>query len=630
MRKMQKWVALLLAGGMLAGCSNGAASTEAAKSEKETTKAVEITLPAVDNELTMDVDGEIDKDKVLTTFISSNSTEAFNGNPYDSAAGFDWTIRPLLYDYLAYYSPLAEGEQYKLSLVEEYNYENQILTFKLLDGLKWSDGSVLDAEDVMTYLYCQVGRSTMWTRIDSIEKVDDLTVKVDFSTESPLNIVLVLKSPIDTPNEIYGEWAASYKDVADSMRKYDEGQKKYSYTEDGNAKLAVINEELLAYKPDIKEAVTSGPYVIKNNNTSEIIFEQNPHYRKEQKISTIRGLRGGDSQAFATALLGGEFTVENGGVNVDMGATIDEQYKDSLRKVYIPEMSQIGYTLNTNVYPLDQLEVRQAISMALQREVLASIAEPGSFTGNTYNAGLLPSMYDTYTDDEFLGTLKDYNYNVEEATKLLESIGWKKEGNMWVDPNGESPKITITTIGSWPTFMMTGEAMGQMLTEFGFNIEFKPLEVGVWSETGKSDDKMIHCCFVGGASTYAHPWESFNNLFVSNGANGWQKFEAGEDRIFTTSDGTEHNVTKMLDELYSATDEAEIERLTRELMVIANDLCGYISVVEKTVPLRIYDPSLHLTETEMNTMQTNGTYFGNLNDILAKMLLDDELYFVKE
>ena len=95
------------------------------------------------------------------------------------------------------------------------------------------------------------------------------------------------------------------------------------------------------------------------------------------------------------------------------------------------------------------------------------------------------------------------------------------------------------------------------------------------------------------------------------------------------SSDLEYNVTKMLSQLFSTSDETEVQDLTQQLMTLSNHLCGYISVLEKTAPYRIYDPKLSLADTELNTIQQNFTYYGNINNIIAKMLLDDEIYFVK-
>lgn len=628
MKITKRVLALLLAAMMTVGMLAGCASQESEAQAPEET-AVQPNLAGVDNDLTMEAEGEVDTSKVLTTLIDCDATPAFNGNPYDETAGINWSIQPFMYDYLAFFSPMPE-RTFKNSLMESYTYEDLVMTIKLLPDLKWSDGSALNADDVLTNFYCDLTATTLWNYMEKIEKVDDLTIRMTFCQDSPLLLNLVVRNPIRTPDEIYGKWAEQYKDVAENMRVYDEESKTMKFTDEGNEKNAAIKQDLLSFKPAPDEVVCSGPYVIDKYNTSEILFKANPEYRQEMLIPTIRGLRPGDSQAFATALLGNEYTIENGGLNLDMSAQIDAKYADTMRKIFVPELSQIGYTMNVQAYPLDKPEVRKAISMAIDRNSLLAVAEPGSFSGSLQNSGLLPSLEGTYADQSFVDTLTKYEYNPDEAAKLLESIGWTKQGNMWVDEKGESPVISIATISSWPSFMMTGEAMSQMLADFGFNIDFKPMEFGLWNDFTRADEKMICCTFVAQAPTYAHPWECFNDLFVANTRTGWEKLEPGQDRIFTDPvDGKEYNVTEMLRKMFTTYDDAELKDLTQQLMKLSNDLCGFISVLEKGAPVRIYDPKLHLSEAEMNALQTSYYYFGDLNVMLAKMLHDNQIYFTK-
>lgn len=587
----------------------------------------ETILPGVKNDLSMVVSGEVDTSKTLTTLIDVDASPAFNGNPYD-VAGINWSLSPLVYDYLAFYTPFPE-RTFKTSLLESYDFTDKVLTMKLLPDLKWSDGSVLNADDLMTQYYCAVGRSTLWSYIETIEKVDDLTIRITYCTESSLILNVSLYLAIMTPDEIYGGFAEKYKAIAETGRTFNEATNMYKFTEEGINQLTAANEELLSYKPAPNEAIFSGQYIIDKYNSSEILFTVNENYRKVPLISSIRGLRPGDSQSFATAIQAGEYTVENGGLNVDMSAQIDKKYADTMRKIYVPEMSSIGFTMNVNVYPLSIPEVRKAISYATDRNTLIAIAEPGSFLGDTKNSPLLPSLQDTYTKEGFTDTLTDYDYDTAKAEELLNGIGWKKENGKWVDDKGDTPVISIATISSWPSFMMTSEAMYSMLTDFGFTIDFKPMDFGVWNDWTKTDEKMISCVFLAGADSYAHPWETYSSLFTNVRA-GWPKVEPGNDIIMTApTSGKEYNVTNMLNELFNATDPETTKCITEQFMVLANDLSAYMPVIEKASPLRIYDPKLSMADAELNTVQKSYYYYSNINTMLAKLIKDDMIFFVK-
>ena len=231
--------------GLLAGCGGNDDTQTGSPSQSGDTQQVSPNLDSVDNDLEMQAEGEIDKDKVLTTLIDCDASPAFNGNPYDDVAGVNWSIQPFMFDYLAFFAPMPE-RTFKNSLMDSYTYEDKVLTIKLLSGLKWSDGSTLDAEDLMTNYYCDVNTSQVWNYLDSLEKVDDLTVRLTFSQESPLLLNIAFRSPVRTPDEIYGGWAEQFKDVVENMRVYDQETLRWKLTEEGNEKAAAIKQDLLA------------------------------------------------------------------------------------------------------------------------------------------------------------------------------------------------------------------------------------------------------------------------------------------------------------------------------------------------------------------------------------------------
>ncbi len=265
----RKVTALLLASamtaGMLAGCGQdgGTQGNAPASADGDTSAqgAAEVSpnLQGVENELTMQVEGEVDSDKVLTTLINCGDSLSFNGNPWDEAAGPNWSIKPFMYDTLAHFSPLPE-RTFECSLLESYTYEDKVLTLKLLLDLKWSDGSVLDAEDVLTNYYCQLNYSSLWGYLDTIEKKDDLTLELKFCSESPLILNLALggyQNFICTPDEIYSKWADQFKDIADNERYFDEETNRWKYTDEGTARITEVNQDMLADR--MSSAATTRP-----------------------------------------------------------------------------------------------------------------------------------------------------------------------------------------------------------------------------------------------------------------------------------------------------------------------------------------------------------------------------------
>ncbi|OON98343.1 MAG: hypothetical protein ATN36_00105 [Epulopiscium sp. Nele67-Bin005] len=168
-----------------------------------------------------------------------------------------------------------------------------------------------------------------------------------------------------------------------------------------------------------------------------------------------------------------------------------------------------------------------------------------------------------------------------------------------------------------------------MLKEFGFDIIFKPMDSGViWSYLN-SPKYMIGCSFLGGAGTYAHPFEVYNNIYSSKRLNFESTLDTEDKFLVSPVSGQTYNITQMLGELFSATSTKDIQRLTNDFMQLTNELCIFMPVVEKTAPLRIYDIMLSLPEATSSQIQYSFYYYGTMNQMLAKMMRNKNIYFIE-
>lgn len=634
---MKRLAAALLAVSMVlvTACSSGSGANSSGQTQSEsqgTTGIQETGSTSSTKPTTLKLTGEKDTSKTLTTFVTFEPPPGFHGNPYAETAGPNWSLQPLLYEPLCDYSPLPERE-YRPAALESYEVDGKTLTMKLRSDLKWSDGSPVTVDDLMTMLYLEAGRSTLWQVMESAEKVDDSTVRVQFINESPLNLNLLLPNFIMAPTKIYGQWADELKAYVEKYRVWDEANNRYKFDTAGDDVLANITAEINNYKPDaINAALYSGPYVLKGMTSAEAIFEKNPYYYMDIDIQKVRAVRTQNSEAFAAAVQEQTFTVENGGMSPELTAQVEKKFEATLRTIYTPQLSQIGYLFNVQKYPFNIPEVRKAFAYMMDRDTLLKLAEPGSFNSDVHGSGLLPSLIPTYTNEGFMDTLPDYSYNPTKAEELLTSIGWKKVNGKWANEKGKPVKIEIVTVGTWPSLMYPSEALSTMLQEAGWEVEFKPMESANVLDYMSKGEHQVACYFVPGMSTYAHPWEVYQQTYLGAYATrmNFPALKAGEDRVITApSTGKQYNVTQILAKLYQSTDEKEIKELTQELATVTSDYLPFIGLIEKTAPLRIYDTKLSVADGEIGQSQISFYWYGNLNNMLMKQLRAGELYFVK-
>jgi peptide/nickel transport system substrate-binding protein len=617
-------IVLALSLALLSACSKPADTG----TTTPTTKAPETTSPTA----SLTLKGDVDSSKTLTTLVNIEPPPAFHGNPTDDVAGLNWSVQPFLFDALADYSPLPE-KTFKPVALASYKAEGNKLTLVLKDGLKWSDGSALTMDDVETGLYIASRAGTLWQVMDKMERTDAKTITITFVNDSPLNLPLVLNSYIMTPKAKYGQFADEYKAYVQKYRIFDDKAKRYKFDPAGDQTLKDLNTKLNAYKPDpLKDVLYSGPYVLTGVTSSEAIFEVNKNYRTPPAVTKIRGLRSAGAEVFSTAVLQNQYTVENGGLSPELTKQVEGKFKDTLRTIYVPEFSQIGYMFNTTKPPFNIPEVRKAFAYMMDRETLIKLAEPGSFISDTHASGLLPSMAPAFTSQGFMDKLTDYKYDPKKAEELLTKIGWKKVNGKWANEKGEVVKFELATIGSWPSLMYPGEAYAAMLKDAGFDIEFKPMEFAAFVAYLKAGSHQIAGYFLPGMSGYQHPWEVFNNSFNGSYATymGLAALPSGTDRVVKDPvDSKEYNVTQMLSQLYAATDKTQVVSLTEQFATLNNHLVNFVPLIEKTTPFRIYDTKLSLAEGTIGKPQNSFYYYGNLNNILLKMLRDNKLFFVK-
>ncbi|MEC3863225.1 peptide ABC transporter substrate-binding protein [Mesobacterium sp. TK19101] len=284
------------------------------------------------------------------------------------------------------------------------------ITWKLKEGLKWSDGTpVTSADVVFTAEYCMhpEGGCAQLAKFDGVEKVeamDDLTVVVTFNQPkpNPYSAFMGGESPI--------------------IQK------------------AQFENCMGAAAPNCTEAnfgpIGTGPFVVTDFRPNDVIqMEANPNYRDPAKpaFATLTFKGGGDATAAGRAVLEtGEYDyawnlqlapdvlarmAEGGkGTTVAAFGTLVERLEMNLTN---PSPDLPPETRSTVAEPhpfLSDLNVRKALSMAIDRELLVEVGygEAGRPTCNLVPA---PALYASDNTDCL-------TQDIEGAKALLESAGY--------------------------------------------------------------------------------------------------------------------------------------------------------------------------------------------------------------
>lgn len=307
-------------------------------------------------------------------------------------------------------------------------------TFTMRDGLKWSDGTELNAKD-FEYTFKRIADTNVAapyaeTVIGMIEGYKDA---IDSKNPEKLNV----KASDDGKTlTIKLAYPCSYFDKIVAFGTMSPVQKA----------TVEKNGDSWATKPETY--VCNGPYTITEWTPSEkIVCKKNENYKGGWDSSKIVNdkltfLLLEDSSASYTAYTGGTAQLIKD-VPTEEIPTLKKDKKDEFN--VDPILGTYYLSMNLNKAPFNNKNVRKALSLAIDREYVANTVMQGTYTP-AYN--YVGTGVDDVDTGKFLENSKaanggktyiseDYKANLEEAKKALAEAGY---------PEGKGfPTITYST-----------------------------------------------------------------------------------------------------------------------------------------------------------------------------------------
>ncbi len=317
-------------------------------------------------------------------------------------------------------------------------------TFTMRDGLKWSDGTELNAKD-FEYTFKRVINPKLAapyaeTVCGMIEGYKDAIGNPDENgnptTPVDLDLLNVKASDDGKTLTVKLAYPCSYFDKIVAFGTMSPVQKA----------TVEANGDAWATKPETY--VCNGPYTISEWTPSErIVCTKNENYSggwDSSKIvtKTLNFLLLEDSSAAYTAYTSG---------TAQLIKDVPTEEIPSLKKAadggdfYVDNQLGTYYlSMNLNKEPFNNINVRKALSLAIDREYVASTIMQGTYSAayNYVGPNVVDAegmFYDNAVKENggkpYIG--KDYEANLEEAKKALAEAGY---------PNGEGlPTITYST-----------------------------------------------------------------------------------------------------------------------------------------------------------------------------------------
>ncbi|MGJ0637358.1 ABC transporter substrate-binding protein [Xenorhabdus bovienii] len=284
----------------------------------------------------------------------NNFSEPVSLDPHksDSSSEFD-----ILRDFFERMVAIDKKDKIIPALAERWEtYDNKTWVFHLRKGIKWSDGSPITAHDVVF----------SWRRM------------VTPDTISPYGSYLVQATVVNAYDVLSGKKKPEelgVKALDDATIEVTLGRPKADLLQMmAHPVMSPISEKVVKKygnkwtQPEF--FVSNGPFKLSEWIVNEkIVGVRNPYYwdDKHTVINKVTYLPLSDYKADLNRYMAGELDISNGGPS-DFFPTLKKKFGDQFH--ISPIMSVYYYLFNTQKPPFNDVRVRQALTLALDRAII--------------------------------------------------------------------------------------------------------------------------------------------------------------------------------------------------------------------------------------------------------------------
>jgi peptide/nickel transport system substrate-binding protein len=430
---------------------------------------------------------------VLTVESSQQNAITKNFNPFiQSSAAALLGATSLIYEPLLQTNAIKPGQYYNW-LATGYSWSNggKSITFTIRPGVKWSDGSPMTAADVaftfnMLKKYPDVNTTGL-----SVQTVSSSGnhVTLNFSTPQYANLQNIAGQTYIVPQAVWSK-------VGDPGKYAD---------------------------PD---PVGTGPYGVSQFSSQGITLKANPSYwGGKPAVGTVQFPTYASSNTALAALQTDQLHWAG---NFIPGVQQVFVNGHSNHHVWFTPIQTNSLMPNLTKFPTNQLPVRKAISLAIDRTALSEQAEGGIEPPVSNASGLTLPIFQQFLHPSVASMTLNAHSDIAGAKQVLQQAGYVMGSDgLFRTKSGQKLTIDITNPSSFTDYATGDQMIAGWLRKAGIDARFVGQSVTAWSSDIASGNFQLTSHW---SQTSVSPYQLYNNwlnsaLATNNAAGNFERLK---------------------------------------------------------------------------------------------------------
>jgi peptide/nickel transport system substrate-binding protein len=399
----------------------------------------------------------------------------------------------LIYEPLLQFD-LAAPPKYYPWLATSYTWSNggDAVTFAIRQGVKWNNGTPLTTADVVfTYNLVKKYPAINLAGLPiSTVSASGNNVTITFTSPQYLNLQEIAGVPI-LPQAVWSK-AGNPSTFTDA-------------------------------KP-----VGTGPYVLKSFTPQGFILTKNPSYwqASQVKVPNVDFPVYTSNTGALSALYSGQIDWTG---NFIPG--LQKEFVDtapSYHHFWEAPGSTNALMPNLNTWPTNQLPVREAISDAVNRNLLASEGEAGLEDPVTNSSGITLPTFSAWAGPVASDTVSATG-SAATAESVLTKAGYTKNSSGFFEKGGKEVTVTLIAPSAYTDYAEVGSLVASELKAAGINASFSGISVDAWNADMADGDFSLAEHWSNNGLTPYNLYDNWLNSSLYNGKTDTGDYEGLKD-----------------------------------------------------------------------------------------------------